>query len=562
VFHSTKSIAFLVTGAAAAGLSALSLSAGCGGGSGGSGGSTTTTASHSGGSSSSGSSSSGSSTSGSSSGTGGSGTGGTTTTTSSATGLNKLNHIVVIYLENHSFDNLYGQFAGANGIANATSDAGTAHTYIQVDQTGAPYASLPQDLPYKGQPPFLPANQPNFPFSLDTVIPLNWAEPDAGFVGTDGGALQTPDVTHRYLHEIAQIDGNKMDKFALYNDNPSRGMTMGYYTTSKLPLAVEAGKYTLCDNFFHAAFGGSYMNHQWLVAAQTPKYEAAALPMSDGGVIPNFVSVSSSDQMTLTSSATTYAWAGDNILFPVTNGANTDYYTVNTCYSVNKPVPSFANPAQLIPEFTNKTIGDALIAANVTWAWYAGGWDNALAGSPDPLYQFHHQPFQYYHTFSDSTAAGMANKAKYLLDETKFLSAVTGGTLPSVSFIKPIGANNEHPSYADIIAGENHTISLINAIRTSNYWKDTAIIITYDEHGGYWDHVVPPTRDKWGPGIRVPTLVISPYAKGKHVDSTQYDTTAIIGLIKKRFNITDTIGAEAMGGDLTNAFDFTQTPLP
>jgi phospholipase C len=440
---------------------------------------------------------------------------------------------VVIYLENHSFDNLYGEFAGAEGITNAMTFA-AAHK--QVDSTGTPYTTLPPDPETAPMMSILPNNLPNAPFNLDQYVPLNWT------TDADGGPspATTPDVTHRYYHEIAQINGGKMDNFVWLNS--SLGMAMGYYHTANLKLATEAKNFTLCDHFFHAAFGGSFLNHQWLIAAATPKWEGTA----DGGpVAPPASMVSIPDLMFKTGIA-------DAILTPAP-----DYNAINTCFSVNKPIPSFANMTQLLPNFTNPTIGDRLTAASITWAWYSGGWDNALAGTPAPTFQFHHQPFYYYKNFADGTAA----KTMYLLDETKFIAAATAGTLPAVSFVKPLGVANEHPAYTDIATGEQHTLDLINAVRNGPNWGHSVIIVTYDEHGGYWDHVPPPTGDKWGPGSRVPTIIISPYAKKGYIDSTSYDTTAILALIEKRFNITPLGTRDAASADISaHALDFTLAP--
>ena len=132
--------------------------------------------------------------------------------------------------------------------------------------------------------------------------------------------------------------------------------------------------------------------------------------------------------------------------------------------------------------------------------------------------------------------------------------------LPAVSFIKPIGIDNEHPGYTDVLTGENHTEELIQLIRASKYWKNTAIIITYDEHGGFWDHVAPSKRDIWGPGSRVPTIVISPFARRGFVDHTSYDTTAILSLIEHRFELGSLGGPDATAPDMEAAFDFTQMP--
>ncbi len=130
-----------------------------------------------------------------------------------------------------------------------------------------------------------------------------------------------------------------------------------------------------------------------------------------------------------------------------------------------------------------------------------------------------------------------------------------------MSFVKPIGANNEHAGYADIITGENHTLALINAVRNGPNWKDAVIIITYDENGGFWDHVAPPKIDaKWGPGTRVPALIITPYKpRSGFVDKSSYETLSILNFIETRWHLQALNSRDAGAANLLNAFDFSQS---
>jgi acid phosphatase len=166
-------------------------------------------------------------------------------------GFRRLKHIVVIYMENHSFDNLYGEFPGANGLANAGAQA------TQVDLQGKPFAVLPT-LPGGA----FPSNLPNAPFNIEQYIPIG---------------VNSPDLVHRFYQEQEQIDRGKMDKFAAISD--ARGLVMGYYHTANLSLAAEAKSNTLCDNFFHGAFGGSFLNHIYFISAQVPTFASAPQTM-------------------------------------------------------------------------------------------------------------------------------------------------------------------------------------------------------------------------------------------------------------------------------------------
>jgi phospholipase C len=416
--------------------------------------------------------------------------------TCSQPALSQMGHLVVIYLENWSFDSLYGSFPGAEGLS-----APTAHVPQIDNTTGLPFVTLPQ------VDPNIPLGLPNASFDIGQFVPANQL---------------IHDLVHRFYQEQSQIDGGRMDKFVTISD--AKGLSLGYYQTSILPMyqLIQSmpGQATVLDHFFHAAFGGSFLNHQWLIAAQTP-------------VFPN-----------APASITAVLDASGNL---VTDGQVTpDGFVVNTSFTVNSPHPATTPVANLVPNQTNVTIGDRLSAAGIDWAWYSGGWNDALAGHPDPLFQFHHQPFAFYTNFADGTAA----KAQHLKDETDFSAAVAAGRLPPVSFVKPIGANNEHPGYATLLAGENHTVGLVQSIVNSPLWNDTTIIVTYDEHGGFFDHVPPPVVDRWGPGSRIPAIVFSKYATGG-VDKTPYDTTAILNLIEKRWNVAALSPRDAAQNDLS-----------
>lgn len=425
----------------------------------------------------------------------------------------KIKHVVVIYQENWSFDGLYGFFPGANGLQNVTSVS-------QVTKDGKPYTTLPQPMNTTLKPP---GPDPRFPVDLP-VAPFAMAN----YVGAD---QKTGDLIHRFYQQQLQINGGKMDKFVAWSD--AAGLVLGYYDASTMPEGKLAQQYTLADNFFHAAYGGSFLNHFWLICACSPQWPnapaAAVAQLDTNGML-------------------------------VKDGAVTpDGFAVNTSYTVNTPHPkTVTDPANLVPNQTMPNIGDRLSDKGVSWAWYAGGWNAAVAGNADPLFQFHHQPFAYFANYADGTAA----KATHLKDEQDFLAALQTGKLPAVSWVKPIGADNEHPGYATLIQGQQHVVDLVQAVQKSPYWADTAIIITYDENGGRWDHVSPPVSDRWGPGTRVPTIIVSPYAKRGFVDHTQYDTTSILKFIENRWGLAPLGTRDAGVNDLVNAFDFGGSALP
>jgi acid phosphatase len=474
--------------------------------------------------------------------------------------LNQIDHFVVIYQENWSFDSLYPNFPGANGIANALNPDGSL-AVPQVDKSGKPITSLPPVLGPDGKPdPRFPTNLPVQPYDAVPYLVKNAPPGDpAGLTG---------DMIHRFYTEPQQIDGGKMDKFVSWSDNG--GLVLSYIDSKNLPEGQLAQQYTLDDNFFHAAYGGSFLNAQFLIAAAAPQWNQP-LPQN----APRFVSTLDANGAPLIDGNLT----ANNLLAPDGN-----HFVVNTTLPAQAPFRPGTPADQLLKPINDNhpflangqpdptympTIGDRLNDAGVSWNWYAGGWSDALAGHPqmDPFgggYQFHHQPFDYYANFAPFNADGtpnpktnsLLNPDAHLQDETKFFSDAAAGTLPAVSFVKPIGANNEHPGYASELAGQQHVADIVHAVQSSPEWAHTAIIITYDENGGRWDHVSPPKLGDgtWGDGTRVPAIVISPVAKKGFVDHTQHDTLSILKTIEDRFGLQPLNALDANASNLDNDF--------
>jgi phospholipase C len=503
--------------------------------------------------------------------------------------LNQIDHFVVIYQENWSFDSLYGFFPGANGFANASQTSLT-----QIDRvTGQPYSSQlgqPFDLSVNGPALTTPPQPINtnvspsvidnrFPASLNTLRPYNAAP----FVPAGD---KTGDIVHRFYQEQAQINHGLDNQLVTWSDNP--GLVMSYFDATNMPEGLLAQQYTMDDNFFQSAFGGSFLNHQFLIAAATAVYPNAAT--LNPGALPT---LTANGQLAL--DPTTGKIIHDGSITPIGSPSFADpgqtfdkNYAINTSYSKNFAPDFIGNntAASLLPSQNDSnpldptrpyipTIGDRLDAAHLSWKYYAGGWDNALLGSPsnpanggktptndpaDPLFQWHHQPFAYYDNFAPWLPNGDRNpvSAAHLQDENNFFQDVASGDLPAVSFIKPLGPDNEHPGYASLLQGQQHVADIVHAIQNSSDWAHTAIIITYDEFGGRWDHVSPPDANGiWGDGNRIPAIVISPYAKQGYVDHTQHDTLSILATIEQRFHLAPLNQYDAQASTLANDFQKT-----
>jgi phospholipase C len=361
--------------------------------------------------------------------------------------LKSIKHIIVIYQENWSFDSLYGQFPGADGYANCFD------TLPQLDVTAAPaYSSLIYKTPsplnngaIDGQFPSLAGNLtlnsnhtvalPLIPYDFTTYIPAT------GITG---------DIVHRFYHEQLQIDNGllegkngDLDKFVTWSDNP--GLVLSYVDATNLQEGKLAQQYTLCDNFFHSAYGGSFLNHQWLVAAASPPWTA---PIPSG-----FQSSYDPANKILKDNQLTF------------NGQ----YAINTVQPLLAPFsPGTSIAKRLLINNTDRSqpgylpnIGNRLDDAGINWRWYSGGWNDALANNNTAnteLFQFHHQPFAYYTKYAPFLTPPMTDYSAstppqlnpattgsnaHLQDEQNFFADVASGNLPPVSFVKPIGKNND-----------------------------------------------------------------------------------------------------------------------
>ena len=509
-----------------------------------------------------------------------------------------INHIVVIYEENHSFDNLYGGWEGVNGRANATPGQ-----IAQVRENGVTYTCLLQNDVNLTSPPqpsdcvdgTITSHFTNKPFDIGAYIPASAQTCPQPGVFYPHGSLPSPsnlpggcteDIVHRFYQEQYQLNNGAQNRYTTGSD--AVGLTQGYFDTTQLPIykylhSDRAPRYAIADDFFQSAFGGSFLNHQWLIAAATPTW--AGMPASQHSIVDTNGMPNNYPLYTATTPVLDVAGTQACGLATTNLNVACGDYAVNT---VQPPFqPTSTNPVKLSPQ-TGKTIGDELTAAGVSWAWYSGGWSNAAGevGAPgwtngtggtctDPysipnpawpycpnkVFQYHHQPFNYYANY----APGTPGRA-HLQDEQAFLDSVNASgrdcRLNSVSFVKPIGLENEHPGYTSETRGSDHLVDLLTAINGSACRKDTMVVVTYDEFGGQWDHVAPPGQggtagphDQWGPGTRIPALIVSPQLRGDFVvDHTQYDTTSILATIEHRWGVAPLGSRDAAVNDLSNVF--------
>jgi phospholipase C len=194
------------------------------------------------------------------------------------------------------------------------------------------------------------------------------------------------------------------------------------------------------------------------------------------------------------------------------------------------------------------TVMDQLDAHGVSWKYYSDGSNGyATPGEWNPL-----PAFQSFKT--------NASRLQNLAPNAEFVNDVSTGKLANVSWMIPSEISEaEHPP-ADPSVGEHYVVSTINAVMQSSYWNSTAIFVTWDDYGGFYDHVAPPQVDSLGLGFRVPCLVISPYAKEGFVDHTQADFTSILKFIETAHSLPPLTARVAATSNLSDAFDFSQAP--
>jgi len=484
---------------------------------------------------------------------------------------------VVIYQENHSFDNLYGSWGSVNGEhVEGLTDASTTSTK-QVAQDGSAYSCLLQDDVNLTSPPLpgdctdsahsVTSHFKNQPFSIDDFIaPTDTTCPEPGVyaangvlkgTGEPGGC--TRDLVHRFYQEQYQINGGKQNRYVTGSD--AVGLTMGTYDTKNLPIyrylhSKGAPRYVLADHFFQAAFGGSFLNHQWLIAARSPLDSSHGALGAKNSVLDANGMVTTYPLYQPTSPVVDGQLTSKCADLAVQDPANAcGDFAINTVQPSSPPASAHGAKIALIDDSQYPNIGDRMTDAGISWNWYSGGWDDAEAGHPGPLFQYHHQPFNYFAAY----AAGTAGR-KHLRDEKEFLAAAKNGSLPTVSFVKPYGAENEHPGYASATEGSDHLVDLLKAVTEGGQAGNTLVVVTYDEFGGQWDHVSPPgtmgqagVHDAWGPGTRIPALVIGRSLKRSGVDHTSYDTTSILATIERSFALQPLSSRDARVNDLSNA---------
>jgi phospholipase C len=358
-----------------------------------------------------------------------------------------IKHFVVLMQQNHTFDNYFGTYPGADGVP--------------------PGTCMPAD-------PAQPGTDCTEPFPIG----------DQGIV--DMG--HTTDVFR------AQVNEGRMDGFvSAYGRRRDIGtQPMGYYDDRDIPYYWNvADNYVLFDRLFSSAVGGSLRNHMFWVTG-TP-----GNPVADELLPGGF----------------------DHV----------------------------------------PTIFDSLQEAGISWKFYVQNYQPDInfrtPGVGDTSNQVVWVPPLAYNRFLDDPALNGR-----IADISEYYEDLAAGTLPAVSFMAPSGSS-EHPP-GDVRAGERFVRTLVSALMSSSSWNTSAFMWTYDEWGGWYDHVPPPAVDEYGYGLRSPALLVSPYARKGHVDHTTLDFTSQLKFIENNWGLPPLAARDAAANDITSAFDFSAGPRP
>jgi phospholipase C len=439
-----------------------------------------------------------------------------------------IKHVVVIFQENVSFDHYFGTYP------NALNPAGS-----------------PKFLPVPGTPTVNGLTN-----DLLTQNP-NAANPKR----LDRTQAVTDDMDHEYKAEELAFNGGKMDKFVEHTaGGTDKSLVMNYYDGNTVTAFWNyAQHFAMSDNHFNTVFGPSTPGALNLIAGQTH----GAIGYQNGQAQPEIA---------------------DNVVNGTVIGDPDPYYD------------SASNPKRAQAALTGKNVGDLMNEKGIAWGWFQGGFRDTkathlnVAGGKSTDYNPHHQPFQYYQSTSNPnhlapsspSMIGETDQANHQYDLQDFWTAADSGKMPAVSYLKAANYQDGHAGYSDPIDEQNFVVDTINHLQTLPTWKETAVVIAYDDSDGWYDHAAPPVinhsndpnndsgnllgtpdlgpyQDRAGFGPRLPLIVISPYAKQNFVDHTVTDQTSILKFIEENWNLgrIGDYSFDEKAGSLLAMFDFT-----
>jgi phospholipase C len=328
---------------------------------------------------------------------------------------------------------------------------------------------------------------------------------------------RTPDAGHSFIDGISVIDGGKMDCF-------NRG---GYVqeTAQDIPNYFRyAQQFVLADRFFSSVYGPTGIEHLWTFASQSDRFVDHERPGQFGTGGRDFCD----DPLELAYSFRQLDRADQEAVFHLEEGGRTGAESLPQYLETRWP----CTDVEVLP--------DLLERAGISWKEYRG--QNEWV---QPLRIVRHVRF--------------SSMYDNVVPETQFLTDLRHGKLPAVSWLTPSFGDSEHPP-TSMCRGENWSVDILNGIMQSPYWDSTAVVLTWDDFGGFYDHVPPPHVDLYGLGPRVPALVISPWAKQGYIDHDTLEFASVLRFIETVFDLPPLTQRDATSDDMLSAFDFTAEP--
>jgi phospholipase C len=351
-----------------------------------------------------------------------------------------------------------------------------------------------------------------------TTVPLARATDDA------------PGPDHSFQGALKAINGGRMNCFDRLNGGLSRQSYVQYHREDLPNYWRIAETYGLADRFFSSVYGPTGIEHLFTVAATTDRFtdhERAGMEgqFGENGIPREYCE----DPTERALSFRRLTRQERREAFVIEEGSE----------------PGLLNPywEERWPCTRVETLPERLTDAGVSWKYYVGQND-------------------YVKTMKWVRNIRFGADYRKVVDDERFLEDLTDGRLPAVSWLVPDVTYSDHPAAGSICRGENWTVRVLNALMASPEWRHTAVFITWDDFGGFYDHVPPPHVDLYGFGPRVPLLVVSPWAVPGMIDSTVYEFASVLKTIETIWDIDPLTKRDANASDLLGMFDFDGPPIP
>jgi phospholipase C len=349
----------------------------------------------------------------------------------------------------------------------------------------------------------------------------------------------SPDIGHSWNAALTAYDHGRMDGFDLIAGARVNGELHNYVqaTQEDIPNYWSlAEQFTLSDNFFSSLHGPSYPNHLYTIAAQSGGAMNNPNQKTPNGVPAPLVpprqqpGVPGLEPRNVPPIASGTAWGCDN-----------------DPTSTVQVLDQEGTIERIYPCLDFQTMGDELSAAHVSWKMYA-----PTEGSSGYIWSVY-----------DAIRHIRAEHAwqRHIVPVDQFAIDAAGGSLPAVSWISTPSVVSEHPPSSTCV-GENWTVGLLQALASGRDWRSSAVFITWDDFGGFYDHVPPQQVDQYGLGFRVPLLVVSPYARSGYIDHAQAEFSSVLKFIEADFGVANLTDRDLNTTDLTQLFDFRQSARP